>query len=238
MQRSRRTNVERLVERQISLWQAQRRAGDEGRSFPPQSPDAVFPYVAVSRQIGSEGNDLAAQLADRLGFQLYDREIVDYIAERANVRVAAVKSLGETWFNSVHNWISGVIDHRFLAADDYARHLVEAVGTIARQESAVFVGRGVGFFLPRSRGIHVRVIASLDKRVERAAARYGISEVEARQLCARSDASRTAFTRAYFNVDVTDPQNYDVCLNTNRLSIEDCVEACATLLRGTVSLTK
>jgi len=78
------------------------------------------------------------------------------------------------------------------------------------------------------------VIAPLDKRVERAAARYGISEVEARQLCARSDASRTAFTRAYFNVDVADPMNYDISLNTNRLSIESCVRVCADLLRGTV----
>ncbi len=118
MQRSRRTNVERLVERQISLWQAQRRAGDEGRPIPSTSPESVYPYVAISRQIGSNGNELAAQLADHLGFQLYDREIVDYIAERANVRVAAVKSLGETWFNSAHDWISGVLARRFLAADD------------------------------------------------------------------------------------------------------------------------
>lgn len=235
MERSRRTNVERLVDRQISMWHTQRRAeAEERRLADLQNQEAIYPYVAVSRQVASGGNEFAAALAERLGFALFDREIVDYIAERANVRVAAVKSLGETWFNAVHDWISSVIDTRFLAADEYARHLVAVVGTISRQESAVFVGRGVAHFLPPERGLRVRVVASLPTRVAYAAANYGMTDAAARELITRSDASRVGFTRTYFNADASDPLHYDLTVNLDRCPVEESVEACISLLHAIV----
>ncbi len=236
MERSRRTNIERLVERQIGMWHTQRRAETEERRLADlRDHEAVHPYVAVSRQVASGGNEFAAALAERLGYQLFDREIVDYIAERANVRVAAVKSLGETWFNAVHDWIASVIDSRFLAADEYARHLVAVVGTIARQGPAVFVGRGVGHFLAPDRGLRVRVVAPLEKRIAYAIEKYEMPEAAARALVIRSDASRAGFTRAYFNVDVSDPLHYDLTINLDRCPIPDAVETCVTMLRAVVA---
>jgi cytidylate kinase len=235
MERSRRTNIERLVDRRISNWHTQRRAEEEQRRLSDvRGHEAIYPYVAVSRQVASGGNEFAAALAARLGYTLFDREIVDYIAERANVRVAAVKSLGETWFNAVHDWISGVIDTRFLAADEYARHLVAVVGTVARHESAVFVGRGVGHFLPPERGLRVRVVASLERRVAYAEENYGMSRAAARELIMRSDASRVGFTRAYFNADISDPLHYDITFNLDRCPSEEAIEACVSLLSAIV----
>lgn len=233
MERSHRVSIEKLVERQIQMWQAKRRAEDEGRAGrDPALPEAIHPWVAVSRQVAGGGNEFAQALADRLGFHLFDREVVDYIAERAHVRTAAVKSLGETWFDTVHDWISGIIDERFLAVDDYARHLVEVVGTIAAQGPAVFVGRGVGFFLPRERGLRVRVVAPMETRIAYAIREYQMTEAAARELLIRSDASRVGFAKAYFNVDIQDPLNHDLTVNLDRCPIAVGVEACVGMLEA------
>jgi len=234
MEPSRRVNVERLVERQLSSWKTRAKARESrgAAPAPEQVEETMGPFVSVSREVGSGGNELAAILARRLGYSLYDREIVDYIAERANVRAAAVKSLGETWYNATHNWISGVIDRRFLGCDEYVRHLIEVVGAIASHGPAVFVGRGVAFILPSRRGLRVRVVAPFEQRVSYAVDRWNMSDSEARKLILTSDASQHGFIKAYYKADTCDPLIHDVTLNMDQVSLEVAADVCVAMLKA------
>lgn len=231
----RRTNVERLIERQIQSWAAQRRAREQrGEPAPEPRAETLGPYIAVSREVGSGGTELAQLLGDRLGWTVYDREIVDAIAKRANVRTAVIRSLGETWFSAVHDWITGAIDVRAVTADHYVQHLVEVVVTIARAGPAVFLGRGVAFILPPERGLRVRVIAPIEKRIEAVMRESKMSEAEARRTIATADASRDSFIRAYFDAKCCDPLNHDVTINTELVGLEEAADACIRLLRARV----
>jgi cytidylate kinase len=237
MDKPRRVDVEHLVERQINLWNAEMARRRAAEATAESVEEGLAPYIAVSRQLGSRGNELAGALAEELGYQLWDREIVDYIAERANVRVAAVKSLGETWYNRAHDWIAGTIDRRFLACDEYVRHLVEVVTAMATHGPCVFLGRGVGFFMPPERGLRVRVVAPIEQRVAYAAENYDMDITEARKLVNRSDASKEGFVRTYFRVDLGSPLSHDLCLNLGSMSVEEAVAVCLSAHRAKFGTT-
>ena len=68
--------------------------------------------------------------------------------------------------------------------------------------------------------LRVRVIAPLDVRVARIAERDRLSEADARAKVLRIDGERVAFNRHHYNADLTDPNNYDMVLNTGTLGIE------------------
>lgn len=232
MERPHRMSIDAIVERQVGLWNATtRRRPLEGDEENGSVEEAIAPYIAISRQLGAGGNELARVLAKHLHHDLWDREIVDAIAERANVRVAAVKSLGETWYNRAHDWIAGTIDKRFLACDDYVRHLVEVVTALATHGPSIFLGRGVGFFLPPERGLRVRVVAPIEQRIHYMVERHGYSTNEAAKLVAQSDTSKKSFIRTYFRVDPSDPLSHDLCLNFGTLTIEQAVEICLVAFR-------
>lgn len=229
MDRPHRVGIESLIEKQMNLWNAmagRHHPGPEEENGGVSVEEGIAPYIAVSRQLGSQGNELGEALASKLGYQLYDREIVEYIAERANVRVAAVRSLGETWYNKAHDWIAGTVDRRFLACDEYVRHLVEVVTALASLGPSVFLGRGVGFFLPPERGLRIRVVAPLDQRIRHTAEQEGLNRVEAGKLVAQSDTSKRNFIRTYFRVDLCDPVNHDLCLNLGAMSMDQALAAC------------
>ena len=92
---TRRVGIERLVENQMNRWNVEARLR-HSESDDSTVEEGIKPYIAISRLRGSHGNELGRILAERLGVQLYDRELVDYVAERANVRAEAVAALGET----------------------------------------------------------------------------------------------------------------------------------------------
>lgn len=230
MERPRRTGIERLVENQMNRWNAEARLR-HSESDDSTVEEGMKPYIAISRLRGSHGNELGRILADRLGYKLYDREIVDYIAERANVRTEAVSSLGETWYNKAHDWIAGTIDKRFLRCDDYVRHLAEVVTALALHDASVFLGRGVGFILPPERGLRLRVVAPFEHRQRRMVELHRMSPAEAAKTLQQSDEAKRNFMQAYFHVDMCDPLAHDLCLNFGTLTIEQAVEICLVAFR-------
>jgi cytidylate kinase len=174
-------------------------------------------------------------LGERLGWTVYDRDIVDFIAEKAQVRASAVRSLGETRYSDVQGWLSLLIDRGALGSDQYVRHLVEVLTTIARQEPAIVLGRGASLILPVSRGIRVRVVAPVSQRIAYAVEHYeGMTETKARKLIAESDAARHAFVRTYFGATSNDALNHDLVLNTTHVSVEAGVAACLAVLEDRV----
>ncbi len=225
MERPRRVGIERLVENQMNRWNVEARLR-HSESDDSTVEEGIKPYIAISRLRGSHGNELGRILAERLGYKLYDRELVDYVAERANVRAEAVAALGETWYNKTHDWIAGTIDKRFLRCDEYVRHLAEAVTTIALHDASVFLGRAVGFILPPERGLRLRVVAPFEHRLRRMMELHDMSLAEATRTLHQSDEAKRSFIQAYFCVDMCDPLAYDLCLNFGTLTVEQAVEIC------------
>lgn len=104
---------------------------------------------------------------------------------------------------------------------------------LAEKGSVVVVGRGSQIILRDWPGaLHTYVAAPLDLRIERIAARDGLSSEDAAKAVHESDKSRHAFYRKFFKVDVDDPSLYDLVVNTARLPYEAAADLIATAARS------
>jgi len=109
--------------------------------------------------------------------------------------------------------------------NDYFQRLVKTTLSLARQGSAVFVGRGVDLMLPQNLGFRIRIVAPIAMRLQRFADRHGMALKQAGDIATRIDRERAEFVRRHFRVDINDPTRCDLTLNMEHLSIDQAVEA-------------
>ena len=209
-------SIDHFVDQQISIWQEERRIrerkGVEG--------NVPRPTICVSRQYGARGAAMGRLVAERLGFRFYSDDLIHDIAEQGHVRQQVVESLDERVQDGIAEWVAGLIKRGVFAPSDYLRNLSKVVLTLGRHGKGVIIGRGAHFLLDGATTLRVRVIAPLDVRVARVAARDGLSEAEARAKVTRIDDERVAFNRQHYNADIRDPDHYDLLVNAGTLGVE------------------
>lgn len=223
-------DIQALVDRQVRKWIKMREVGD--RSETPTPKPTRHPMIAVSRELGSLGAEVARNAADRLEIDLYDREIVERIAQNANVRAALVESVDDRIQSAIEDWIGVQFGRAYFAHSSYLLHLSQILLTISQHSSAVVVGRGSQFILDPAWALRVRVIAPQATRIERIAEREELGANAARARVLEVDADRRAFARKHFDRDLGDPSYYDVVLNTGTLSTELCGDVVARAFIG------
>jgi cytidylate kinase len=186
-----------------------------------------FRVVTISREYGSGGGRLAERLAERLGWQLLDRTIVEQVAASAHVDPELVTRYDErpdTWLHSLaknvfsFGAIDGinvppeVVDAESLAAR--SRRVIEQAAALGE---CIIVGRGAQCALAGRPGVlHVFVFAPAEERIRRARERGLTGDLPA--LIA-VDRDRGDFTRTLYGRDWRDPQLYHLMLNST-LGIE------------------
>jgi cytidylate kinase len=220
--RTKAKSMEQLIEEQVRQWRFR-------RSTPPRETK-TYPVVTISREPGSGGRIIGEKLAARLNLPLFHQEVMHEMAKSAKVSKRLVETLDERGLNLLEEWLASLVDTRHLWPDRYLKHLMKVVGTIGRHGHAVLIGRGANFILPQASRLSVRVVAPLELRARNVADTFGCSSEEARRRVIKTDSERRAFIRKYFNADVADPLNYDLLVNTGRLTITGAVDAiCASL---------
>jgi cytidylate kinase len=180
--------------------------------------------IAMTREIGSHGLDVAAGLAAALGLEIIQSDTVaNSIAGRLGVDERAVLRYVNGSASLLERW---QIDRRRLF-----HYAAEEILRLAQQGNVLIKGWGVATLLRDLPGvISVRVCAPLDFRVRVLMDRLGTKDAKAvREQIERYDAARARTMRAYFDVDEEDPRLYHIVLNTERLSIEACVRTISRL---------
>lgn len=198
------------------------------------------PYIAVSREAGSGGTEIAMEVARRLGFDVLDKELLDFMANRYKLPRDMLDVVDETRANWFHDVLGGFFDSRLVSQDAYVAHLQRLVYLAALHGNVVFVGRAAHFILPRQSGLAVRIIAPKPQRVEYVLQRRNLQPETAARLVDDLDGARAEFCRRHFHRDVRDPMEYDLVINTGRVSVEAAaeliVEAFANIPRTCLSL--
>jgi cytidylate kinase len=214
-------SIEALVDEQARRWQLVRH---ERRGEPRR------PVVTVSRHHGAGGGELARKLAGDLGLDLFDREILQRIAESAHLSERVVASLDERDRELLTDWLASISSRSYLSPVEYRYHLSRVVGAVAHHGGAVILGRGAHLILGPGEALRVLVTAPLETRVRTVAAREGLSEKEARQRIEDVEADRRAFLMKHFHTDLADPTAFDVVVNTAVIGIEGACDTVKTAL--------
>jgi cytidylate kinase len=223
-------SVQQIVQDEVHRWQI-------AHAEPSKLTEPIS-VVTISREPGSGGNILAERLGEELGYDVYHQKILHQMAESTHLSTSFLEHLDEKGLNPIQNYIYSLEDHRnHLSTDKYLRHLLKIIKSIGNHGRAVIVGRGAHFILPPGNRFSVRVVAPQQLRIERVARDFGISMQEAKQRVRRTESDRKAFNRKYFNADVTEPENYDLVINTGRLSIEDAVRCIKYTLENEIGVS-
>jgi hypothetical protein len=215
-------NLEVIVEEQVQRWNELR--SQEERPRERTSVAEAPPMVSISPEMGSLGLTVARRFGERLGFQVYERELVEMIAQTARVRQYLVESVDQHVQTAIENWVGRQLGTAFFAESDYVKNLSKVLLTLAHHGKGIIVGRGAQFVLPPDRTLRIRVVSPVDLRVQRIAEREKLDPREARSKVLRIDADRVAFVRRHFDRDLGDPLNYDLVLNTAMLDVDACAD--------------
>jgi cytidylate kinase len=105
------------------------------------------------------------------------------------------------------------LDRNLVSESEYVEHLGKIVLLAASSGKVVFVGRGAQMFLPRNKGLAVRIIAPLNYRIEQTMRQRGLNHALAKKWVEETDHARCDFVRSHFHHDVADPKLYDLVIN-------------------------
>ena len=149
--------------------------GEEHRQpTSPSVPVARFQNICISREAGAGGSALARIVGERLGWKVYDEELIEAIAHRMEVPIDEVRALDEQAPSMVQDWLLPLREEYYAPQEAYLDHLAKLIEAIGRAGESILVGRGAGFMLPRETTLSLRVVAPLKARAQRLAERMGV----------------------------------------------------------------
>src|SRR6516225_3924809 len=201
-------------------WQARHQEADAGS----QKAAAPAFTIALSRQAGTYGAAIARAVADRLGWPVYDSELMQQIANDLGVRQGLVSNMDERHVSWLTEYLEGLSPHQGVSEYAFMRRLLETLLSLAARGNCVIVGRGATKVLPAATTLRVRIVAHREPRIDAVQREHGISRDEAARRVEATDRERDEFVREYFGMDATDPENYDLVLNAARFPIEQSAE--------------
>lgn len=171
--------------------------------------------VALSREAGTPEQEIAAEVGERLGWPVYDRELPALIAEELHLPLHVVTDLDERRQSWLLECIESFGTRAELSESRYFRHLISVIRSLGSRGRCVIVGRGAAFILPSQSTLRVRLVGGCSSFSVRGTRNSRLETI---------NRERSRFLRDHFHVDPTQPDHYDLVLNTSQWTISECAD--------------
>jgi hypothetical protein len=184
------------------------------------------PAVTISAQTGAGSHEIARRLADILqkdeparnvSWTVFDRQLVEKVLEEHHLPKELARHMPEdrrSFIRDVMEELVGLRPPSWVMVP----HIVETVLHLAEAGHVILVGRGANFITTRMPNIfHVRLVASLPKRIERVRKDSSLTPEEAARFIARHDRGSGRYAKTHFHARVDNDLLYHMVLNTDRL---------------------
>ena len=196
--------------------------------------------ITISRQSGSEGNEITRLLCKRLGYQYFDKalmidfaaklgiqpdQVVDLSADQYQARGFWERAFGsfQMPFGDPSGWALAV--QQDILEEISLQQIRQMITFAYERDNVVIVGRGGQIVLADQPNVlHVRVVAPLETRIARWQKRENLSYDEARARVREHDAAHIDFIKCFYNADLNDPALYDLVINTEKITPEMAVD--------------
>ena len=194
--------------------------------------------ICIGREFGSGGHEIGRKVAEKLGLELYDRDLIDRAAEKIIAMPKDVLEkadekkrnpwLHEVWYDVPNQELNG------MTAND-ALHLAynSIIRELAEKGDCVFVGRCADYILEQAKIDHISlfIAAPSEWRVKRKMEQLSIDEKSATAMVRKKDKDRKAYYDYYTGRNWGRPYEYDLCINSSRLGIEATAEKLVEMIR-------
>ena len=180
--------------------------------------------ITINREFGTGGREVAQKLGNLLGVKVYDKALLDTLAEKFNMteeEIEKAKSKKSNWWDDFYkqfgnaqkvNQKERVTSKEIFAAEE------KILKEIAQRESCVIVGRaGFKIFKDHPKSMKVLLIADDEARVKRISETEDLSMAEARRVVKEIDGERNKYIETFAGVSRYDARNYDFVLNVTNI---------------------
>lgn len=222
--------VETAAKRQLRRWLLSPRLRDYMEQAPEPTAETARtgPYVAVSREAGAGGGEIARRVGQLLQWDVLDKELLDFTARRYQAPRDLLEFVDETRARWIHDLFHSFFQAGAVSQDCFIAHLRRVVLLAALHGNVVFIGRGAHCILPRESGLAVRVIAPREVRILRTMARRQLTRREATRYVEHTDTGRHELCKYYFQRDPCEAHQYDLTINTGRIDVETAAREIVT----------
>lgn len=192
--------------------------------------------ITISRQYGSGGRKIGEMLAKKLDIPFYDNELIVLAAKESGYGEEVFKNAEQQAPHSLLYSLSmfgtnaGIYnlplnDQVFLIQSD-------VIKKVASEGPCVIVGRSADYVLAdREDVVNVFVFSDLANRVKRAVEEYGCPADKAEEIVAKTDKRRGTYYTYYTGNKWGRAENYDLCINSDSVGLEQTVEVIAAFVR-------
>ena len=197
--------------------------------------------ITISREFGSGGREVGKRLADALGFQYYDREIITAVAQKSSFDEEYVEKTLERGIPRTFSISFGrTFSFPDVAQQNYTKLLVaqqQFVEDIAKKgEDFVIVGRAADVILKDYNPLNLFVYAEMDSKIKRCKGRAEkgekMSEREYARKIKQVDLGRAVNRQLLADGGWGDKESYHLCINTTDAEIKKLIDPIAAFARA------
>ena len=194
-----------------------------------------YPIITVGRQIGSGGLVIAQRLSERLGIEMYDKQLLTIAAKESGLDESIFHRSDET---ETFSFFQKALNSLFASNNDYLGNenlfaiQSQAIRELASKHSCVFVGRCADYILrDHSKLLRLFFSAAIEDRVKNISEKFSINATDAMKLIDKTDKNRSAYYNFYTNKSWGQAKSYDLCINTSLLGVEQTADLVLEILK-------
>ncbi|MDP2727461.1 MAG: cytidylate kinase-like family protein [Dehalococcoidia bacterium] len=196
--------------------------------------------ITVTRQLGSDGEEIARHLAEKMGVPYLEREIISRAAALAGVSEETVQEAerGQSFLERMVELLGrypvaaelgaplpDLPPTPALTVDTYRKLIEDVIRSVVEKGPAVILGHGGQVVLQKDPLVlRVYICAPLERRIAYIMTRDGLTAEAARRWIQASDSRITDYFRTYYRVNCHDPLLYDLTINSDRIGVATAVE--------------
>ncbi|MDO4479727.1 MAG: cytidylate kinase-like family protein [Erysipelotrichaceae bacterium] len=191
-----------------------------------------YSVVTITREFGSGGRTIAKKLAEELGYDYYDYELVQKIAQESGFAEGFIEEFGEevstggffSFFGN--NWGALNINDQLYFAER------KVILELAEKGNCIIVGRCADYILKdRKDTLNVFIYADMEWKKDRIVNLYGETDVDIEKRILEKDKRRKAYYKYYTDRKWNRAANYHVSLESSELGIDTCVEILKSIVK-------
>ncbi len=180
----------------------------------------VYPVITISREFGARGAAFAAHLARKIGYKVWDKDLLQAITKEVGAGLKMVESVDERRRQTLEDTVTGFF-HNLPTNVSYLRSLIRVISTIEDFGNSIIVGRGANYICKNPKALHVRIVSPLKSRMEDYARRENISITEAKRLIEEKDGERMEFINLNFHKNMNEASDYDLVINAKSFNMDE-----------------
>ncbi len=200
--------------------------------------------LTISRMFGTGARQLGEAIASRLGYSFFDHELIQMVAEQANVSADWVETMERTAEGRFQKLIATLVPRSLiemiqnvesgnLDEEIYSGWLGHVIHKIAAEGDAIILGRGGQYMLKdRPDTYHILLVADIDYRINYVRRRFELTKKQALMAVAMEDKRRVNLYRKLGKVDYDQTYHYHVVLNMRRTGVTKACDMLCAMMAG------